>query len=315
VAVAALLCATASTAAGQEAGGALPKPGIMDIEKIRKQMSGAPADSAAAHAQPAIRLVPMRPVRVPGAPFALGDTLEHVVQRLGLTPDESGSPQPGERVFTGEIRYYGQDAHARVIFADRWLSHAEIETGPLTETVRRYIVDEFLRQGYRRACRSFDEKLVDCTWTGRTIMQMKMDSTAHVKVSLPVEPAPMTAALVAAAPAAVAMTRPVAIPGETLSVVDPPPSGRRRAVPVSTTDPRYPDMARQAHVEGTVNVLAFVDSTGKVLRAEVGHSDNRVFDSAALEAVRQWRFEPHFDGDRPVQFWIEIPIRFRLPRP
>jgi protein TonB len=35
-------------------------------------------------------------------------------------------------------------------------------------------------------------------------------------------------------------------------------------------------------------------------------------DLAAMEAVRQWRFEPARQGKRPVAVWVMLPVRFAL---
>lgn len=35
-------------------------------------------------------------------------------------------------------------------------------------------------------------------------------------------------------------------------------------------------------------------------------------DAAALEAVKQWKFVPARQGDRPVPAWVLVPISFTL---
>ncbi len=53
----------------------------------------------------------------------------------------------------------------------------------------------------------------------------------------------------------------------------------------------YPDLARKMNLTGTVKVEVVVAANGTVKEAKVvgGHP---VLASAALEAVRKWRFEP-----------------------
>jgi len=299
--------AFASPAIAQSGGGA-PKSSIGEIEKLRQKMgaaaqrdSGAAATTAAPVLTDPIRLVPIRPVRVPGASFALGDTLESVVTRLNLSPDAGSAAAPGQRVFAGDVRYFSQDAHGTFTFTERWLSRVQIKTGPMTEAVRRYVVDEFLRQGYRHACGSFDAHRVDCSWTGRTLVEMKMDSTGvDVEVTLPE---------VSMQPAATATA--TVLP-ETLSITRAVSTGRPAPVPLSSVPPLYPDAARASLAQGVVDVLALVDETGFVIDARVAKGIPELND-AALKAVKNWRFEPYRDGDRPVRFWVTIPVRFASP--
>jgi protein TonB len=75
--------------------------------------------------------------------------------------------------------------------------------------------------------------------------------------------------------------------------------------------PSYPDLAREAGVQGTVMVQAFVCACGEV-------SDTRVvlsipmLDQAAIDAVRQWWFKPGVIGGEAVAVWVAIPVKFAL---
>lgn len=55
--------------------------------------------------------------------------------------------------------------------------------------------------------------------------------------------------------------------------------------------PAYPDLARRMNITGTVKVEVTVSPNGTVKEAKVvgGHP---VLATAALEAVKKWRFEP-----------------------
>jgi TonB family protein len=59
----------------------------------------------------------------------------------------------------------------------------------------------------------------------------------------------------------------------------------------SKVQPVYPDLARKMNITGTVKVQVTVAPNGTVKDAKVvgGHP---VLASAALEAVKKWRFEP-----------------------
>lgn len=75
--------------------------------------------------------------------------------------------------------------------------------------------------------------------------------------------------------------------------------------------PLYPDLARDAHVEGTVQVWVLVGRDGRVEQVRV-HRSVPMLDEAAVEAVRRWRFTPARAGEQPVRAWVSIPVRFRL---
>lgn len=59
----------------------------------------------------------------------------------------------------------------------------------------------------------------------------------------------------------------------------------------SKVQPSYPDLARKMNITGTVKVQVVVAPNGTVKDAKIvgGHP---VLASAALDAVRKWRFEP-----------------------
>jgi protein TonB len=77
--------------------------------------------------------------------------------------------------------------------------------------------------------------------------------------------------------------------------------------------PTYPPLARARGLEGRVILTAVVDQQGRVEAAITVTQSMPLLDAAAVEAFRQWRFEPGRDRDgRPVRVRIEVPIRFQL---
>lgn len=74
----------------------------------------------------------------------------------------------------------------------------------------------------------------------------------------------------------------------------------------------YPEIAKRAGVEGKVFILAFVDVTGTVTKAEVIKGIGAGCDEAALSAVKATRFKPGKQRGKAVNVQISVPITFRL---
>jgi protein TonB len=82
-------------------------------------------------------------------------------------------------------------------------------------------------------------------------------------------------------------------------------------VPVHVVEPVYPDLARQAELEGTVGLMIVVDERGNVESAKVVSSVPGL-DEAAIAAVLQWRFDPARQRDVPVRVRVFQAVRFQL---
>jgi protein TonB len=77
--------------------------------------------------------------------------------------------------------------------------------------------------------------------------------------------------------------------------------------------PAYPELAREARVEGRVQVRVLVGREGNVLDARVEKGLSiPLLDGAALEAARRWRFSPGRTNGHPVACWVSIPFQFSL---
>ncbi len=80
---------------------------------------------------------------------------------------------------------------------------------------------------------------------------------------------------------------------------------------VFTPKPEYPDLAREAGVEGTVLLLAWIRTDGGVGEVRVKNSIP-LLDGAAVAAVKRWRFTPALASGRAVAVWVSVPVRFSL---
>jgi periplasmic protein TonB len=77
--------------------------------------------------------------------------------------------------------------------------------------------------------------------------------------------------------------------------------------------PVYPESARRRGEEGRVMLRVDVSAEGTPLDVSVaGTSGHASLDSAALSAVRQWRFIPATQAGRSVAAVAEVPVRFHL---
>ena len=82
-------------------------------------------------------------------------------------------------------------------------------------------------------------------------------------------------------------------------------------VQIVAPEPRYPEFAREAGIEGRVVLKALVGRDGQVLQVVVLEGDRSLVDEA-LKAVRVWKFRPARWNGKPVTAWVAIPILFRL---
>ncbi|MFH1475008.1 MAG: energy transducer TonB [Chloroflexota bacterium] len=76
--------------------------------------------------------------------------------------------------------------------------------------------------------------------------------------------------------------------------------------------PRYTEMARRQGLEGEVVVEIVVQRDGRVGDVRVLQRLGAGLDDRAVEAVRQWRFEPARRLGSPVDVLVEVAVEFRL---
>jgi protein TonB len=107
-------------------------------------------------------------------------------------------------------------------------------------------------------------------------------------------------------PAPAAAGTPLIQPDETFAEFDVPPIVDRMV------EPDYPEYARRNQVEGRVVLQVTVTEKGKVADAQVVESSDRMFNEAALNAVRQWHFKPARKDGVKVRSRAVVPIVFRF---
>jgi TonB family protein len=75
--------------------------------------------------------------------------------------------------------------------------------------------------------------------------------------------------------------------------------------------PVYPELARQAQVQGIVNLNIVISKQGQVMDIKVV-SGHPLLIPAALEAVKQWEFNPTLLNGQPVEVATEVSVPFVL---
>lgn len=69
---------------------------------------------------------------------------------------------------------------------------------------------------------------------------------------------------------------------------------------MSKVNPEYPAMARQMRLGGKVQVDAYIDTEGKVEKVQVING-NALLTSAAVNAVKRWKFSPFTSDGKAVK--------------
>jgi protein TonB len=76
-------------------------------------------------------------------------------------------------------------------------------------------------------------------------------------------------------------------------------------------EPVYPDIAQRAAIEGIVILEATVGEDGRVDGVKVLRSQS-LLEQAAIDAVKQWQYEPLIYGGRPTPFVLTVTLSFNL---
>jgi TonB family protein len=80
-----------------------------------------------------------------------------------------------------------------------------------------------------------------------------------------------------------------------------------------TYPPRYPYVAKRDNISGSITVQFVVSREGYAVSSKVVVSEPEgVFDHAALEAMRAYRFEPGTKDGKAVDVLVNLPIKFNL---
>jgi protein TonB len=136
---------------------------------------------------------------------------------------------------------------------------------------------------------------------------------APAPAETPLPPVPAESREPAARPAPPDRTEAVSAPGPAAS------DGANAAVQRSqprydlNPPPDYPRIARRRSYQGTVLLDVRVSAQGRAVEVKVAQSSGyTMLDQSALNAVHQWIFDPARRNGRPIETWVQVPIRFEL---
>jgi protein TonB len=85
----------------------------------------------------------------------------------------------------------------------------------------------------------------------------------------------------------------------------------KQAKLISSAPPVYPVLAKTQHIEGNVRIDALVDEGGKVSLMKVV-SGPTLLQQAAMDAVRQWKYQPATLDGKAVPMHLTVTLQFRL---
>jgi protein TonB len=85
-------------------------------------------------------------------------------------------------------------------------------------------------------------------------------------------------------------------------------------IPSSKTQPKYPEIARKAKIQGKVILQAIVRKDGTVGDIQVLQSPGAKFgfDEMAMAAVKTWRYKPGLQNGKPVDVYFTVVVEFVL---
>jgi len=86
----------------------------------------------------------------------------------------------------------------------------------------------------------------------------------------------------------------------------------KQAKLIFSVSPVYPMLAKSQRVSGNVQVDALIDANGRVTTMKVV-SGPALLHQAAMDALRQWKYQPATLDGKPVPMHLTVTLQFRLP--
>jgi TonB family protein len=80
---------------------------------------------------------------------------------------------------------------------------------------------------------------------------------------------------------------------------------------LSSVSPSYPSLAKSQHIEGDVRIDALIDANGHVSAMKV-ISGATLLHQAAMDALRQWKYQPAMLDGKAVPMHLTVTLQFRM---
>ena len=77
-------------------------------------------------------------------------------------------------------------------------------------------------------------------------------------------------------------------------------------------EPVYPVEARKSLLKGYVVLNVRTDGQGNVKDIMIIKSSDEIFNTPAVEAVRQWKYEPYLENGQPKELVFSVSLRFEI---
>lgn len=92
----------------------------------------------------------------------------------------------------------------------------------------------------------------------------------------------------------------------------PLPPGATRPVKVHDVKPEYTELAREARLQGVVILQTAIDQEGNVVDVDVLKGLEMGLTEAAVDAVKQWKFEPATMDGEPIPVSYNVTVNYQL---
>ena len=89
-------------------------------------------------------------------------------------------------------------------------------------------------------------------------------------------------------------------------------SGVQAAKLIKKPQPVYPPIAKSARIQGTVVLQAYIGKDGTIQNLKMVSSASPLLVQSAMDAVKQWVYQPTLLNGEPVDVITEITVNFTL---
>jgi TonB family protein len=89
-------------------------------------------------------------------------------------------------------------------------------------------------------------------------------------------------------------------------------NGVTEPIPLKNVQPSYTQEARDARVQGTIQLEAVIGSDGSISKVQVLKSLGYGLDENAAKALSEWQFKPGTKDGKPVNVRIQVTMNFSL---